>query len=44
MIQLGGLASGLDTAAIIEAILNVERVPINQLEADKREDPDNSLL
>jgi len=37
MIQLGGLASGLDTAAIIEAILGVERVPINALEADKRE-------
>ena len=38
MIQLGGLASGLDTAAIIDAILGVERVPINALEADKRQE------
>ncbi|MFT5284418.1 MAG: flagellar hook-associated protein 2 [Planctomycetota bacterium] len=36
MIQLGGLASGLDTNAIIQAILGVERVPINALQADKR--------
>jgi flagellar hook-associated protein 2 len=36
MIQFGGLASGLDTAAIIEAILNVERVPIHSLEADRQ--------
>lgn len=33
MIQFGGLASGLDTNAIIEAILNAERVPIQQLES-----------
>ena len=35
MIQFGGLASGLDTNAIIEAILNAERVPIQQLESDR---------
>jgi flagellar hook-associated protein 2 len=34
-ISFGGLGSGLDTNAIIEAILGVERVPINQLEAKK---------
>ena len=38
MIQFGGLASGLDTAAIIDAILGVERVPINALLSDKREE------
>lgn len=38
MIQLGGLASGLDTGAIIQAILGVERVPINALQADKRDE------
>ena len=34
-IQFGGLASGLDTGAIIEALLNVEKVPINQLQSQK---------
>ena len=34
-ISFGGLGSGLDTNAIIEAILGVERVPINQLQAKK---------
>jgi len=34
-IQFSGLASGLDTQSIISAVLNVERVPINQLEAQK---------
>lgn len=34
-ITVGGLGSGLDTQAIIQALLNVERIPINQLEAKK---------
>ena len=34
-ISFGGLGSGLDTNAIIQALLDVERVPINQLEAEK---------
>lgn len=38
MIQFGGLASGLDTAAIIQAVLNVERVPINQLQAQRADE------
>ena len=33
MISFGGLASGLDTSAIIQALMNVERVPIQLLEA-----------
>jgi flagellar hook-associated protein 2 len=33
MISFGGLASGLDTSAIIKAMLGVERVPIQILEA-----------
>lgn len=41
-IQFGGLASGLDTQAIIQAILGVERVPINQLQA--RVETENSKL
>lgn len=35
MIQFGGLASGLDTNAIIQAILGVERVPITQLQSNR---------
>jgi flagellar hook-associated protein 2 len=35
-ISFGGLASGLDTGAIIEALLNVERIPINALEGRKQ--------
>lgn len=34
-IQFGGLASGLDTSAIISAILNAERNPIRLLERQK---------
>jgi flagellar hook-associated protein 2 len=34
-INFGGLASGLDTAAIIDALMDVERQPIVRLEADK---------
>ena len=33
MISFGGLASGLDTNAIIQAMVNVERVPIQILQA-----------
>jgi len=33
MISFGGLASGLDTNAIIEALMNVERLPLQALEA-----------
>ena len=35
MISFGGLASGLDTNAIINSLVQVERFPINQLEANK---------
>ena len=35
MISFGGLASGLDTSAIIQAMLSVERVPIQILEAQQ---------
>jgi len=38
MISFGGLASGLDTQAIIQAMLSVERVPLNMLEAQKAEE------
>ncbi len=38
MIQFGGLASGLDTAAIIEAVLNAERFPIQLLQQDKEDE------
>ena len=34
-ISIGGLGSGLDTNAIISALLQVERIPIEQLEARK---------
>jgi flagellar hook-associated protein 2 len=34
-ISFGGLASGLDTGAIIDALLSVERFPITQLEQKK---------
>ena len=34
-ISIGGLGSGLDTNAIIKALLDVERVPIDALEAKK---------
>lgn len=35
MISFGGLASGLDTNAIIQALLGVERIPMQLLEAKK---------
>ncbi|RMG15861.1 MAG: hypothetical protein D6731_07380 [Planctomycetota bacterium] len=34
-IQFGGLASGLDTQALIDGLLAVERLPIQRMEADK---------
>jgi len=34
-ISFGGLASGLDTSAIIEALVAAERIPINQLQSRK---------
>lgn len=34
-IQFGGLASGLDTNSIVSQLMRLERMPINQLEADK---------
>lgn len=34
-IQFGGLATGLDTNAIIDQLMNVERLPIARLETDK---------
>ena len=39
-IQFGGLASGLDTQAIISAILEAERVPIFQLEQQRATEQD----
>ena len=33
LFNIGGLASGLDTSAIIESVLAVERLPITQLQA-----------
>ena len=35
LFNIGGLASGLDTSSMISAILDVERIPIDQLEARK---------
>ena len=35
LFNIGGLASGLDTNSIISSIINVERIPIQQLEARK---------
>ena len=34
-ITFGGLATGLDTGAIIKAIMDVEREPLNRLESEK---------
>lgn len=34
-IQFGGLATGMDTNAIIEQLMNLERLPIARLETDK---------
>lgn len=35
LFNIGGLASGLDTNSIISSVLDVERIPIQQLEARK---------
>ena len=35
LMNIGGLASGLDTNAIIAGLMDVERIPIDQLEARK---------
>lgn len=35
-IQFGGLASGLDTGAIIAALMQVEQIPIKQIEGQKK--------
>jgi flagellar hook-associated protein 2 len=43
-IQFGGLASGLDTGAIIDAILAVEGRPIRVLEARKQDDQQKLTL
>lgn len=42
MISFGGLASGLDTNAIIAALVDVERIPIRQLEA--KQETENAKL
>lgn len=39
-ISIGGLASGLDSNAIIDALISVERIPIQQLEAQKKTNQD----
>lgn len=43
-ISFGGLGSGLDTRAIIDALVAVERVPIQQLESKKKGDQDKINL
>jgi flagellar hook-associated protein 2 len=43
-ISIGGLGSGLDTNAIIEALLDVERVPIDALEAKKSNEQKKASL
>ena len=43
-ISFGGLGSGLDTGAIIDALLNVERIPIRMLEARKETESDKIEL
>ena len=46
-ITFGGLGSGLDTGAIIDALLGVERIPIQQLETRKKDEqmrkPDSGI-
>ncbi len=37
VVSFSGLASGLDTSAIVQGLLNVERIPIQQLEAENRD-------
>lgn len=36
-IQFSGLASGLDTSSIIQALTDVERIPLQRLEAENRD-------
>jgi flagellar hook-associated protein 2 len=43
-ITFGGLSSGLDTGAIIKALIKAERVPIDQLEARKKLEQDKITL
>lgn len=43
-ISFGGLGSGLDTNAIIQALLQVERVPINALQSKKSAEQQKSSL
>ena len=43
-ISFGGLASGLDSGAIIQALLKAERIPIDQLEARKKAEQDKITL
>jgi len=43
-IQFGGLASGLDTNAIISALLSVERIPIQRFEGRKEEEQNRISL
>ena len=42
LFNIGGLASGLDTNSIISSVLDVERIPIQQLEA--RRDADEAAV
>jgi flagellar hook-associated protein 2 len=44
MISFGGLASGLDTQAIINAMLSVERVPINLLQVQRDQEKEKLSL
>ena len=43
-ITIGGLGSGLDTGAIIEALLQVERLPIDLLEGQKQDEQQKMSL
>lgn len=43
-ISIGGLGSGLDTRAIIDALIGVERVPIQQLESRRKGEQDKINL
>lgn len=37
LISFGGLSSGLDTNAIVDALMNVERIPLKRLQANQQE-------
>lgn len=43
-ISIGGLASGLDSNAIIDALVSIERLPIQKLEAQKKANQDKINL